>query len=235
MPLHQILICLTIAQSFEIGCSIVGRYLSSLADTVQERVKNVLPEKLELCSTDGRIMVFTVNESRNLVLPFEDRTTQNADHTLGFFEDVLKSYGKSVENVLFFSDDNCSTNRKIANDLDLPLVGCASHRLNLTVNDLISDAVKTILDNATSWMSVMKMIERFMELVPHVTQTNRFSGRDISLVEQLDLNEVDRLIKRLKYFSEATNDLQSDSINLDDVRTYFNSKSLKHLLLGNHL
>ena len=37
----------------------------------------------------------------------------------------------------------------------------------------------------------------------------------------MDLDEVDRLIIWLKYFSEATNDLQSDSINLDDVRAYF--------------
>ena len=86
----------------------------------------------------------TAHEPRNLVLlafsPFEDRTTQSADAHVRFFEDVLESYGKSIENVLFFSGDNCSTNRKIANDLDLPLVGCASHRLNLAVNDLISSS-----------------------------------------------------------------------------------------------
>ncbi|CAG8843035.1 13131_t:CDS:2, partial [Gigaspora margarita] len=40
---------------------------------------------------------------------------------------------------------------------------------------------------------------------------------NISLVEKLDLNAIDHLIKQFKYFSEATNDLQSDSINIDNV------------------
>ncbi|CAG8811663.1 21261_t:CDS:2, partial [Gigaspora margarita] len=54
--------------------------------------------------------------------------------------------------------------------------------------------LKPVLDNATRWMSVAKMIERCKELIPYVTQSNRFS---------------------------STNDLQNESMNLDDVRTYF--------------
>ncbi|CAG8787866.1 45141_t:CDS:2, partial [Gigaspora margarita] len=50
---------------------------------------------------------------------------------------------------------------------------------------------------------------------------NRFSDRDILLVEQLDLNEVDKFIDQLKYFLETTNDLQNKSINLDNICAYF--------------
>ncbi|CAG8546247.1 8332_t:CDS:2 [Ambispora gerdemannii] len=143
----------------------------------------------------------TVHVSRNLVLlafsSFEDRTIQNVDAHV----------------------EQRSTNRKIASDSNLPLVGYASHHLNLAVNDLINFSstlvnqihtivymmrtykncgklakvisLKLILDNATRWMSVMKMIKRCKVLIHHVTQTNGFS---------------------------ATN----ESINLDDVRAYFN-------------
>jgi hypothetical protein len=270
----------------KLDISTVGKYISRLADTVRERAKNILPEKIGIMfdgwTSNGIHFVglfgiyYTIHKARNLVLlafsPFEDRTTQNADAHIGFFKDVLDLYSKSVKNVLFLSGDNCNTNRKIASDLDLPLVGCASHRLNLAVNDLINSSstlvnqIRTIvhmmrtyknrgklakvtslipiLDNATRWMSVMKMIKRCKELVPYITQANGFLGkilfiyifyfiylfiyylflyigREILLVEQLNFNEVNCFIKRLNYFSEATNDLQNESINLDDVRAYF--------------
>ncbi|RIB08202.1 hypothetical protein C2G38_2212244 [Gigaspora rosea] len=51
--------------------------------------------------------------------------------------------------------------------------------------------------------------------------TNGFFGQDILLVEQLDLNEVNKLIDQIKYFLEATNNLQNESINLDDFHAYF--------------
>ncbi|CAG8773235.1 8026_t:CDS:2, partial [Ambispora leptoticha] len=49
--------------------------------------------------------------------------------------------------------------------------------------------------NATRWMSIMKMIEWYKNLIPHITQVNGFSGHDILLVEQLDLGLENRLEK----------------------------------------
>ncbi|CAG8469627.1 23396_t:CDS:2 [Gigaspora margarita] len=133
----------------------------------------------------------TVHEPRKLVLlafsPFEDCTTQDADAHIRFFEDVLNSYDKS---------DNCNTNKKIANNSGLLLVGYASHCLNLAGKLAKVTVLKPVLDNVTYWMNIL-------------------------LVEQLDLNEVNKLIDQLKYFSEATNNLQNESINLDDICAYF--------------
>ncbi|CAG8733701.1 24596_t:CDS:2, partial [Gigaspora rosea] len=102
--------------------------------------------------------------------------------------------------------DNCSTNKKIAS-------------LNLAVNDLINSS-SALVNNATRWMSTMKMIERCKELIPHITQANGFLARDILLIE-LNINEVNNNINQLQYFFEVTNDLQNESMNLDDVRAYF--------------
>ncbi|CAG8725710.1 44384_t:CDS:2 [Gigaspora margarita] len=225
----------------KLDASKVNKYLDSLANIMNNGIHFV-----------GLFSIYqTVHESRNLVLlaflPFEDRTTQNADAHIKFFKDVLELYDKGIKNVLFLLGDNCSTNKKIANDLNLPLVECALHRLNLVVNDFINSSItlvnqirtivhmmrtyknreklakvtnlKPVLDNATRWMSVTKMIKRCKELIPYITQSNRFSCHDILLVEQLDLNEM--IIDQLNYFLEATNDLQNEFMNLDDVRTYF--------------
>lgn len=44
---------------------------------------------------------------------------------------TLSRLGKSHENLLFLVGDNCSVNELLASKLGIPLVGCASHRLNL--------------------------------------------------------------------------------------------------------
>ncbi|CAG8781262.1 6200_t:CDS:2 [Gigaspora margarita] len=120
----------------KLDVSTVNKYLNSLANIVQERIKNTLPKKIGIMFDEwmnnnihfvGLFGIYqTVHESKNLVLqaflPFEDCTTQNADAYIKFFKDVLELYNKGVKNVLFLSDDNCSTNKKIANDLNPLLV-----------------------------------------------------------------------------------------------------------------
>ena len=46
---------------------------------------------------------------------------------------LLESMNKSIENVICLVGDNCATNRSLSNLLGLPLIGCASHKLNLAV------------------------------------------------------------------------------------------------------
>ncbi|CAG8736705.1 24993_t:CDS:1, partial [Gigaspora margarita] len=95
----------------------VNKYLDSLANIVQERIKNTLPKKIGIMFDGwmnngvhfvGLFGIYqTVYESRNLVLlafsPFEDHTTQNADAHIKFFKDVLELYDKDIKNVLFLS------------------------------------------------------------------------------------------------------------------------------------
>jgi hypothetical protein len=50
------------------------------------------------------------------------------------FGSVLDVYNNTNAMVGFLVGDNCSTNRAIAEKMDIPLVGCASHRFNLAVN-----------------------------------------------------------------------------------------------------
>jgi uncharacterized protein YjgD (DUF1641 family) len=69
------------------------------------------------------------------VSPFEDEASFTANNHIKHFCDVLQDYGIDCTNLdqrcLFLSGDNCRTNRAIANRMNIPLVGCYSHRFNL--------------------------------------------------------------------------------------------------------
>ena len=57
---------------------------------------------------------------------------------------VLVMYDRSVDSVQCLIGDNCSTNKLLANLMQVPLVGCASHRLNLAVKKIYEDNIELI-------------------------------------------------------------------------------------------
>ncbi len=54
------------------------------------------------------------------------------DH-LRHISKVMSSCGRASEDILCFVGDNCAVNKKMAADLGVPLLGCASHKFNLAV------------------------------------------------------------------------------------------------------
>ena len=73
-------------------------------------------------------------------------------------QDQLGSYQKSIQSIDYIGGDNCAVNVKLARNLNLPLVGCASHRLNLAVSHYFENSahsvhirkVCTLMDRLTS-------------------------------------------------------------------------------------
>ncbi|ETO77137.1 hypothetical protein F444_07620, partial [Phytophthora nicotianae P1976] len=51
---------------------------------------------------------------------------------------ILSYYGRSKASIAYIVGDNCSVNGAVADQLQVPMVGCASHRLNLAVNLLLA-------------------------------------------------------------------------------------------------
>ncbi|KAG3119549.1 hypothetical protein PI124_g15683 [Phytophthora idaei] len=66
------------------------------------------------------------------VSPLQDGS-QDADAHIKLFDGVFDVYNKKLDMVAFVIGDNCSSNQSIATKLGVPLVGCASHRVNLAV------------------------------------------------------------------------------------------------------
>jgi len=84
--------------------------------------------------------IFAVYEKREVistpllaVSPLEEEEDQSAESHIAFIYDTLELYKKKIVNVVFLVADNCNTNRCISDTLKIPMVGCASHRLNLAV------------------------------------------------------------------------------------------------------
>ena len=66
------------------------------------------------------------------------------DH-LNHVEKVLESYGtKTFDNIVCLVGDNCSVNQCMTRILDVPLIGCASHKFNLAVRQWISQQTEPI-------------------------------------------------------------------------------------------
>ena len=61
-----------------------------------------------------------------------------------FITFILGYYGKSLSNVTCIIGDNCSVNKSMSTKLGLPVIGCASHRFNLAVSDIISGDQKIV-------------------------------------------------------------------------------------------
>jgi hypothetical protein len=72
-----------------------------------------------------------------------------------FIEATLEINEKSLDDVLFLVGDNCSTNLALAELCGIPLVGCASHRLNLAVQPY-ADPFELIFVNVNQPMAKLK-------------------------------------------------------------------------------
>ena len=68
-----------------------------------------------------------------------DGTTLYTDEHCTFIRWVIQDvFRLSLESVVSFIADNCELNMSISRILEIPLVGCASHRFNLAANLLLS-------------------------------------------------------------------------------------------------
>ena len=75
----------------------------------------------------------------------------------------LENFSKIVK---FISMDNCSTNRKLSIDSGSPMVGCASHRLNLAVQKMLGAEEKRNRDGIiTIPASQMQLLVRKVDLL----------------------------------------------------------------------
>lgn len=71
--------------------------------------------------------------------PKEDETNQDFYEHITFLRFFLELFGKDEWNVLGIVGDNCNVNQSISTKLGFPLLGCASHRFQLGVREIIEE------------------------------------------------------------------------------------------------
>ena len=124
--------------------------------------------------------------------PLFDETDLGASSYQSFLEATVILYGRSWSDVAFLVGDNCKMNQLLSRLCNKPLIGCASHRLNLEVKrlfkehtdvlDKIQDVTKgltsskpaaqqledtgfvAVMRNKTRWTSTFAMVERVFRI-----------------------------------------------------------------------
>ncbi|GMF33445.1 unnamed protein product [Phytophthora fragariaefolia] len=132
----------------------VVKYMRLLVREVETVIANILPKSF------GTIFDGWTFRSEHYVAVFasfrHDGKTHNIliamapiiddevdDHTASshvkFLDTILSYYGHNKASIVYIIGDNCSVNCAVADQLKVPMVGCASHRLNLAVTLRLAD------------------------------------------------------------------------------------------------
>ncbi|RQM21052.1 hypothetical protein B5M09_013373 [Aphanomyces astaci] len=239
------------------------KWMHQMCRWLEAKLKNTLPKSFA-CVIDAwtsgsthYVAVFASFPSDSLrgyekvllaLSPMNDEDSLRAAAFLEFFDFVLDVYGKRRRNVVALIGDNCATNRAFYRLAGIPMVGCASHRFNLFVGDVLADCEDLLcavhatikkLSNIipatklhrltslypkqrkkTRWSSSVAMLARYVELKPFLPQLG-LDYIDMLLLNSRQERDVELLIAQLTDLNSLTLALQDESLTLADVRLMF--------------
>lgn len=243
------------------------KYLKLTTERVEKKVADELPDHFGIVidgwkeGTTHYIAFFAVytNADGNIkqpllsIAPPFDETNYTAANHKAFIGDVLESFGKSLNNLIYLVADNAAVNTCLADLLQIPMIGCASHRFNLAckkylereepvlkkIHSLMTTLqqvkqagklrTKTKLEpitrNVTRWSSTYEMLKRFTELYEFIDKDDPTLAPDIPT--SMELIALKDLRKDMDQFQSTTILLQDSKRNLIEVRGIFD-EMLEH-------
>ncbi|RLN90823.1 hypothetical protein BBJ28_00012509 [Nothophytophthora sp. Chile5] len=243
------------------------KYMSLLVGEVETVIANIPPKSFGIIfdgwnfHSEHYVAVFASfrhdGKAQNILIamaPIID--DEVADHTASshvkFLDTILSYFGRSNASIAYIVGDNCSVNGAVADQLQVPMVGCASHRLNLAVNlllagdcDLLEKVQRLMCKLKNSLLAAAKLRRKTL-LRPVLRQDTRWSStfamvkRYFDLKEYLDGDDDDELttampsrreekqlkviLGNFKMIESTSKKLQSaDDITLLDVRDLFDA------------
>ena len=241
------------------------KYILQITNLVEKKVAEELPESFALMIdgwTDSTVHYMaiiatyidkngTYQETMLACRPLNDQEFLDAPEIMEFLDDVVRSYNKKLDCVVALMGDNCATNMKVARELNIPLLGCAAHKMNLAVNKFIDDNpdYSNLIDKITSIMNELRNLKtsgrlrKFTDLCPVRPNKTRWSGKYKMCKRYLELEQfieamplddslylsmrekrvLEKLTKHLKNFHDITKKLQERGILLPEVRNVFDA------------
>ncbi|KAG2830068.1 hypothetical protein PC129_g5623 [Phytophthora cactorum] len=186
MPLSEVDDPLTrsLACHASISSSSLGLYITHLVPLVEKISSKSLPDLFGIMMdgcTDGSThyicVIATYMEDkvyREVLLgcsPPLNEKKYTAEEHYELLRYVLAIYGKSITSPAVLIGDNCSTNMSLADLIEVPLIGCGFHKLNLAVKSFLSQrpvVKKTIseVDKVVSQLRNLKAAGALRELTP---------------------------------------------------------------------
>ena len=136
----------------KISLSTLMHYLPRLTHHVEKKIANELPDNFALVldgwPTDSThcLAIFasfettTSTKYRTRLLAFSPLSNEcrlDGEEHVQFIKYVMELFGKSLDDITCLIGDNCSFNNSISLITDIPMIGCASHRFNLAVCDIL--------------------------------------------------------------------------------------------------
>lgn len=217
-------------------------YLHGTVINVEKKIKAILKDKQIALMFDGWsssgthfLAVFAVfpNDGKSprsdpILLsfsPLENEASLNTESHIKGFEYVLDVYNLNMSQVCCLVGDNCPLNKSIASKLDVPMVGCMSHRLNLAVSKYMEDhedvlgkvhklmtrlgdiipramllqwkcGLSPVTRNKTRWSSSFKMVRRYFRMKKFFTDPSRIS--QLGIAEHLPSAQEDAVLLELE-------------------------------------
>ena len=246
------------------------QHVIALSNVMKEKIKAELPSKFVVVfdgwtegtehfiaisasytvidSTTGKEVPVQVMLSMQPLLSDGIEGMTAADH-LQHISSVLGMYGKRCSDILCLAGDNCSVNQCMARTLQVPLLGCGSHKLNLAVRLWIDEepglaAILSKVSNVMKKASTLKVASKLRALTHYSTvrenatrwsstyqMVSRFLKIQHHLSAIVDLLaifpthiEMDVLARAhvvMKKFDEVTVMLQKENISFLRVREIF--------------
>ena len=173
------------------------------------------------------------------------------DEHIAYMKEMLSFYGKTMKDVAYFVADNCETNQSISRKLQIPLIGCAAHKLNLAVKLIfvhfrsLLEKVKSAITelgnlknrgflrsinalapvtwNDTRWTSLFHALNRYVKLHPILTEEEGTpDGIKSKLLLPEEFQALVGLLEEFNFLYSATEYLQGENCHMAHVRSLFN-------------
>lgn len=112
---------------------------------------------------------------------YQEATNFSAERHVRQFEDIFNMYGVNVHMwTLAQLTDNCSTNKLIANMMEVPHVGCLNHKLHLDIQDMVTSdsALENIITEIGKTMVDCKSKLRNRALLRNLTSLSPVTHND---------------------------------------------------------
>eukprot|EP00644_Phytophthora_capsici_P018320 jgi/Phyca11/131982/e_gw1.125.25.1 len=246
--------------------------MAATAKAVEQRIASILPPCFGIkfdgwtCFLEQYVALFVVfwheGELHKVLLAIAplDEADQTADSHCSFIRNILGIYSQSQSPLRFLVGDNCATNQLIATKLNIPLVGCASHRFNLATQKYIaqySELVETVgalmaalsspnnrrelrrhtdlaplRANATRWSSTYAMLERYVKIRDAIKHVDAVFEL---LPKPAAHRRIKVLVENLKAFNSVCKKLQEDDLSMAAVRVLFDRMIEMYPVTKEHL
>lgn len=246
------------------------KYIKLVTEAVEKDVASQLPSKFGIIidgwkeGTTHYIALFASYDGKFPLLaiapPFNEQDYTALSHK-SFIIDVLELFSKGPSSLLYLVADNAAVNICLADLLEIPMIGCASHRFNLAcksylqkyeptllkINSLMvtlrnvkqagklrtKTPLEPVIRNDTRWSSTHNMLLRFFRIREFLDDTD--ADLVYNMPTPLEVNELTLAMTDLAEFESTTKLLQDQERSLSDVRTIFNAMLLKYPEMERHI